>query len=256
MSSRDANCTIHNNTPFTMTEASGSYEGHDNPYVKDGQINDGPPSSISANSTGTLNVGKTSNASASGPEGWVYYQVNNGPETLLVKLAWNHPDNDNPSIYSVTPMDSRISGYTSPSNPSGHDQTISYYVSYSPTPPNDWDMVLGLSQGTLNAGLKTMFGHKTSFQAPTVAGAPTNNSTWLGLDVKKMDMPKVKILSGGGTTVELWLWFTTATLYYTTNGQRSSMALSNVQAVLTVNLASAQAVDDAAFALLDPATQA
>ncbi|MCK6523900.1 hypothetical protein L6R49_21030 [Myxococcota bacterium] len=256
MSSRDANCTIYNDSPLTMTLASGSYEGESNPYVKDGQINSGPPSSISSKSTGTLNVGKTSNASLSGPEGWVYYQMNNGPETLLVKLTWNHPDDDNPSIYTVAPQDSRITGYTSPSNPGGHDQTIQYHVNYTPTPPNDWDMVLGVSQSTINAGLKSRFGHKTSFQAPTVAGAPTDNSTWLGLDVKKMDMPKVQILSGGGTNVELWLWFTTATLYYTSNGQRSSMALSNVQAVLTVNLASAQAVDDAAFALLDPATQA
>lgn len=256
MSSRDANCTIHNNTPLTMSLASGSFEGEDNPYVKDGQINAGPPSSISANSTGTLNVGKTSNASLSGPEGWVYYQLNNGPETLLVKLYWNHPDNDSASVYDVVPMDSRIDGSTSPSSPSGKDQTISYYVNYTPTPPNDWDMVLGMSQGMINAGLKTMFGHKTSFQAPTVAGAPTDNSTWLGLDVKKMDMPKVKILSGGGSTVELWLWFSTATLYYSTGGQRSSMPLSNVQAVLTVNLKSAQAVDDAAVALMDPTTQA
>ena len=256
MSSRDANCTIHNNTPLTMSLASGSFEGEDNPYVKDGQINAGPPSSISANSTGTLNVGKTSNASLSGPEGWVYYQLNNGPETLLVKLYWNHPDDDSASVYDVVPMDSRIDGSTSPSSPSGKDQTISYYVNYTPTPPNDWDMVLGMSQGMINAGLKTMFGHKTTFQAPTVAGAPTDNSTWLGLDVKKMDMPKVKILSGGGSTVELWLWFNTATLYYSTGGQRSSMALSNVQAVLTVNLKSAQAVDDAAVALMDPTTQA
>lgn len=255
MSSRDANCTIYNDSSLTMTLASGTYEGHSNPYVKDGQINSGPPSSVSAHSTGTLNVGKTSNASASGPEGWVYYQMNNGTENLLVKLAWNHPNNDNPSVYTVVPQDSRITGYTSPTNPSGQDQTIQYHVNYTPTPPNDWDMVLGLSQSTINAGLKILFGHKTTFQAPTVAGAPTDNSTWLGLDVKQMDMPKVKILSGGGSTVELWLWFSKATLYYTSNGQRSSMALSGVQAVLTVNLTSAQAVDDAAFALLDPATQ-
>ncbi|HMV68770.1 MAG TPA: hypothetical protein PKA64_18100 [Myxococcota bacterium] len=255
MSSRDATITIRNRTGCTMEKYPSSYGGEDNPYVKDGQITSGPPSTIGDQQNGTLKVEKSSDLSLVGPEGWVVYQIDDGGEKPLVKLTWNHPDNDAPSTYSVVPLDDRVSGTTTDQS-GDHDQTVNLNVNYTPYFPNGWDIVLQLSQGLINASLLGAFGHKTSFVAPTDPGMDTSGDTWLGLQVDKMDTPQVKIVQGGGSSVELWLWFTKGTLYYSSGGQRVSQALSNTQVVVTVDLSLAQVEDDAAFAASDPKVQA
>jgi hypothetical protein len=248
MSLLEATLTISNNTGCTLTQTSSSAD-------QGGFDGDGPASSIAPGGSSTFKV-QQSNHAGHGPQGTAAYTMDSGNATYPVNFTWDYSSgNSHEYSYTVSGPDG-YSWSSSSGSGSSSGMSVTYPVSYTPHALNDWDMVLALSQGLINSTLSASFGHKTSFKAPTDPSMDTSGTTWLGLDVARMDTPKINILQGGGTSVELWLWFTSATLYYQDGGIRKSLPMSSVQVVLTVNLASAATTDAESFAALDPATRA
>lgn len=232
MSSRDATLNIHNNTPYTLTLSSA-------PSPKDGVYATSPPSTIAAGATGTFKVAKTSNASAHGPEGHCYYTFSTGPETVTVDIYWNHPDNDNPSIYTATESPNRGTCSTSITD-GGHDQTVEYYINFSTTALHDYSMIVALTATTLDTGLLGLQQQGLIAKALT---SPATSGAVPQVSLTRLGAPTVVVPNGQYTNVQLQVHVTAGTLTWNNGGGVTSTSLNGATLCFDVPLSLSRVTD-------------
>ncbi|MDY7232402.1 hypothetical protein [Hyalangium rubrum] len=241
MSARDAYITIHNNTGYTLTNLK-------TPDPTDGVFTSKPASSISHGSSSKFEVSKSSDASDHGPEGYLTYQFVSQGVTYTVQVNWNFPNNNATGATYWISGDSRVQ---SPSSTVNHDvgdhtQNIDAYVEFNASPMNNWDVVLAMTQTTLNNQILYLFqngylnkaiSETTSsgtlqidtLNAPSVQITQTANTVTLTLPVRKGS-----VTPSGSSSTDLGGYTLTVT------AKVSALTLSSAGQVLMPEEAAAQ----------------
>lgn len=185
MSARDAYLTIYNNTGYDLINLQ-------TPTPKDGIIRTAPASSIAAGASSTMEVSKSSDASTVGPQGCISYQLLCQGQSYTVQINWNFPDNSATSAAYTVSGDARFAPSTVQNNSYGeHTQYIDLYIYFSATTLNNWDMVLAITQATLNNQLELLASTAVmpgSIQESSPAGS-------LSLSLPRVPTPSVVITS-------------------------------------------------------------
>ncbi|MDD2666398.1 MAG: phosphatidylinositol-specific phospholipase C domain-containing protein [Methanocellales archaeon] len=118
---RNATINIANETGYAL-----SYVSHN---IEHGKFNEDPPSNIGVGETKTFKVGNKTGAKI-GPKGSVTYRLNLTSEISVdLVFYWDHPFGHTSSSYEMGSIPDWFSSYyLDPSNPTGHDQTVTFHT--------------------------------------------------------------------------------------------------------------------------------
>ncbi len=185
MSARDAYLTIYNNTGYDLINLQ-------TPTPKDGKISSAPASTIGAGGSSQMEVSKSGDASTVGPQGYITYQVCCQGQYHTVQINWNFPDNSATSAAYTVSGDTRFAPSSTTNNSYGeHTQYIDVYIRFSSTALNNWDMVLAITQATLNNQLQLL---ASTALMPGKIQESTSSGT-VSLTLSRISAPSVLITS-------------------------------------------------------------